>query len=527
MHLHTVHQPGASMEGHIYNAHTLGMKYIRFTDHDTRLGQGKKAINTFDFSKGVLEYETDAGVTCGWEVIGSCEPTVSDSALRFSISDKGGVKLNASGKKQSRALLSDVTLKLAMKHELAPGARLIIDILLSQRPPDNKEAHLLYVIGESLDSDYKHYAALPLKESEDGCYTLEITRDAEGLPQVGGLDNVFGTVSFIIEGEGSLSLSALEISSIYEYNDLMLRQRKLADEIGARYGIKPFATTEISGAGQHKNCFSTSVPVLDYSKGKISAEMAVEHVLSHGGIFAYNHPFESSKYKRVPFTREELDGIVRYESETLAENRVWGASLMEVGFPLGRGLFTLGDYLKLWDNLALSGVFITGYGDSDSHKSNAAWFSGNNFASWIGVDDSLEYPIAEEVFNEAMVKGRVYMGDPVLFAGEVSLTCLGAEIGSVFEHNGGSFPVKLSIPKAEDTATVKLIRSGECILEEHPKDGRLEVTFEITPDADIEFIRAEMYNAEGRCIMLTNPIYFVKEGSGIEIPEGRRATVQI
>lgn len=527
MHLHSIHQPGASMEGHIYNAHTLGMKYIRFTDHDTRLGHDKRSVNGFDFTKGMLEYETDAGVTCGWEAVGDCAPSISDAALKFSTSGRGGIKFYTSGKKHSRALLSDVTLELTIKQELAHGARLLIDVVLSQRPPDHKEAHLLYIIGESTESDHKHYAVIPLEASADGSYKLEITKDAESLPQIGGLDNAFGTVSIIIEGEGSLSISLFEISSIYERDDLISRQRELADEIGAKYGIKPFVTTEISGAGQHKNCFSTSVPVLDYSKGKITADMAISHVLSHGGIFSYNHPFESSKYKRVPFTREELDGIVRYESETLAENRVWGASLMEVGFPMGRGLFTLDDHLRLWDNLALSGVFITGYGDSDSHKSHAAWFSGNNFASWIGVDDSLEYPITEEVFNDAMVKGRVYMGDPVLFSGDVSLSCLGAEIGSVVEHSGESFPIRLIIPKAENTDVIRLIRSGDCILEEHPKDGQLEITVEITPDADIEFIRAEMYNADGRCIMLTNPIYFVKEGSGIEIPDGRRATVQI
>lgn len=38
MHRHTCHQPGSSMEAHIYNAHQLGMQYIRFTDHDTRVG---------------------------------------------------------------------------------------------------------------------------------------------------------------------------------------------------------------------------------------------------------------------------------------------------------------------------------------------------------------------------------------------------------------------------------------------------------------------------------------------------------
>ena len=33
MHLHSIHQPGASMASHMFNAQKLGMKYIHFTDH--------------------------------------------------------------------------------------------------------------------------------------------------------------------------------------------------------------------------------------------------------------------------------------------------------------------------------------------------------------------------------------------------------------------------------------------------------------------------------------------------------------
>ena len=34
MHIHSIYEPGASMEGHMYFASLLGMKYIWFTEHD-------------------------------------------------------------------------------------------------------------------------------------------------------------------------------------------------------------------------------------------------------------------------------------------------------------------------------------------------------------------------------------------------------------------------------------------------------------------------------------------------------------
>jgi len=79
MHMHTCHQPGASMEGHIYNASLLGMKYIRFTDHDNRVGLKKNALKSFDFSRGELSYEYAQGVSCTWDLIG--EPKIRASAL--------------------------------------------------------------------------------------------------------------------------------------------------------------------------------------------------------------------------------------------------------------------------------------------------------------------------------------------------------------------------------------------------------------------------------------------------------------
>ena len=41
MHIHTCFQPGASMAAHMHNARALGMRYIWFTDYDTRTGVKK------------------------------------------------------------------------------------------------------------------------------------------------------------------------------------------------------------------------------------------------------------------------------------------------------------------------------------------------------------------------------------------------------------------------------------------------------------------------------------------------------
>ena len=526
MHLHTIHQPGASMESHIYNAGLLGMKYIRFTDHDTRTGENDKTVKTFDFTRKELQYENDAGIKRGWKPIGECEPIADGKTVTFSGSGVFGVEFFSDGQRHSRALPAEVSLTLGMKHTISQGSRVILDILLSQRPPEHKEGHFLYVIGEPITEPRPYTASMNIDASPDGIYRLNISRDLERYPAVGGLDNVFGTISVIIEGEGSVSLSLLEISSVYGYNDLIVRQRAIAEKIGERYGIKPFVTTEISSAGQHKNCFSSNVPVLDYTKGKITGDEAVAHILSHGGIFSYNHPFECPKYKRKEFTREEIDGIVAFESAALIENKVFGAALIEVGFPLGRGLFTLEDYIKLWDNLSAAGVFITGEGDSDCHKSHSRWFSGNNFASWIGVDDGLTHPISEEVFGAAMVAGHLYMGDPVYLRGRVEFSCLGAEMGSVIVSDGGEYPISLLIEDLPEGATVKLVRCGETVLEEQPTGDSYNRVYPITPSGSVDFIRAEMYNAEGRCVMLTNPIYFVEPGSAIAIPKERLAKVK-
>lgn len=526
MHLHSVHHTPASMEGHIYNAHMLGMEYIRFTDHDTHTGVDKKSIKGFDFSRGVLEYENEYGSVCGWTPLYDCTPEVSSGTLTLrSRGESVGVEFYAAGDRHNRALVTDVTLTLNFDHKIKSDARIIIDILLSMHPPKHNETHFRYVLGKPSSTADESVASKRLEARADGIYTLALSSDIGACAEIGGLDNAFRGISITLDGEGELSLSGFTINCIHNYENAVVRQRALADKIGKKYGVKPFVTTEISGAGQHKNCYSTKVPVLNYSMGKITEEEAIAHVLSHGGIFCYNHAFESPKYKRKQFTREELDEIVAYESKNLIDSRVLGASVMEVGFPMGRGLFTIADYLKLWDNISLSGIFITADGDSDSHSNRRSWYENNNFATWIGAPEALPFPIDEDVFNASLVAGNVYTGDPVFIGDGVRLTCLRANMGAVIESDGGEYPVSFSLGEIKTECTVRIIENGECVKEEHAKSG-YTTTHLAHPTDGVSFVRAEAYTIDGRCILLTNPIYFVGKEFVGEIPPARKATVE-
>ena len=75
--------------------------------------------------------------------------------------------------------------------------------------------------------------------------------------------------------------------------------------------------------------------------------------------------------------------------------------------------------------------------------------------------------------------------------------------------------------------TVRLIVNGECTQEFRAGDmlngaGDLHITFDVRPTLPVNVVRAEMYNADGRCIMLTNPIYFVRTAEYADmIPDER------
>ena len=524
MHIHTCHQPGGSMEGHIYNAKNLGMRYIRFTDHDTRTGGARKKnpITGFDFNKGVAVIAEKPIAEHGFSFFGNVEENIEKGRITLKCSSDGeeyersGAYFYSEGTKHTVTLIAEVSVLLGMKFKTIGDAHVYLDVRLSQRPPDHTPAHLVYCFDDYDGQSTPHTLRLLIKENEDGLYTLNISDDIRELWEIGGLDNVFDTVLITAEtrrgGCAEITLDRFEIDSKYSYDGIITRQRIVAEELGKRYGVKPFVTTEISGAGQHKNVFSTKVPVIDYADKNFSVSEwdAVKHVKDHGGIFAYNHPFENNKFKKLKdLTPEDVSRYVVNEAAYLISTKVYGAHLMEVGFTEGRGYFGLKEYLRLWDTLSLSGIFITGYGDSDSHKNHQGWYDGNNFASWVGVDENIPYPAPEEEFIRTMKMGRVYMGDPVFLKFGIKFEADGFEMGDVVYSDKTSHNVKFSVLSPNQDYTVKLVADAVTVKECEVKAGKdFTIELDYKREYPLGFVRVEMYNSEGRCIMLTNPIYF-------------------
>ena len=538
MHIHTCHQPGGSMEGHMYNAKKLGMQYIHFTDHDGRLGRKANEFSSFDFSLGAIEYsEPNVNKSMvGFESVGECEISSEVGKITARALGNGaeytesGITLKSAGKRHTSSLLSDISIKLNLDFDIVGDAEFCIDITLSQRPPEYKMAHVKYVFSEPCEySELTHY--VKLEKASDGIYTLNLSRDCEGCEEIGGLDNALSGISFLFKARNgaraSLEISKLEIERIYDPQLVLDKQRILADKIGQKYGIKPFVTYEISHAGQHKNVYSSFVPIINYEQlgYSVTEEEAVLHVKKYGGVFGYNHPFENGKFNSVDGDRDVINSIVLDEAKRLSDLNVYGASVMEVGFFDGRGKFLRSDYFKLWDLLTLDGIFITGCGDSDSHYNSLGWFDGQNCCSYVAAPKELPFPVSEEVFNESLKAGRVYFGDPVYINFPIDFYSGKTLMGGILTAKSEEDKKTLSFRAdgVEKGYAIDVIINGE-------KTQRITVNsdadsnfdFELSAPLPVNFARIEIFNKDERCILMTNPIYLVREDLfKKEIPSNR------
>ncbi len=527
LHIHSVWERRASMEGHFYNAQKLGIHHMYLTDHDNRMGRRHNHIDHFDFSKGELMIqesrpEDKSKVQHGFSILQQDDGTtaeVKDNALCLSAVSKGEdwstvtVEFDSSSKRHEVALLAKVMLYLGLQISAQDAdVRAMVDIKLSQRPPEFEFGHICYVFGnaEGLDSPYT--AVFPMEnKGEFERYALNLLQDAA---KVGGGDNVLNTISFSVSArngaQATLLLNELKITSELSFDQGRKEQKKLAEKIGEKYGVTPIVTSEISAAGPHKICFSTKVPIIDYAalNYKVTDEQAVDHVLLHRGIYSRNHPFEVYKNRAKNASEEEKEQWEQELSKTFIENRAWHASMMEVGFPEGRGGFSLQDHLSLWDALSSAGVFITGYGDSDNHSNSKNWFERNNFVAYIGTEDP-----SEESFIEGMLSGNIYTGDPVYLQ----------KMQVSFESTEGKRMGQISLSKAPGDAILSLsglpedcrivwVANGKTVKTDLCS-GTYKGTCAIPTTDETNFVRAEVYYKD-RCIMLTNPIYHISDTKG-------------
>jgi hypothetical protein len=102
------------------------------------------------------------------------------------------------------------------------------------------------------------------------------------------------------------------------------------------------------------------------------------------------------------------------------------------------------------------------------------------------------------------------MGDPVFLKSEISFTSENSAMGSVVYKKRGSVKMSFSIKAPIPDSTVRIIVDGGVFIEEKINSAdKYNIDFEFCPEFALSFARVELYNPDGRCVMLTNPIYVV------------------
>ena len=498
------------------------------TEHDTRMGRRPKDISVFSFPEKELLVRLENGTRAGFmEVDGntgtySFEDDLDGISMRIRADENKNQSMlfHSIGKRHSAPLFARlcVDLDADILANVENGARITVAFVLSAQPPTYKQAELCYVYGE-MPKKQENMQYLPFPKKENGVYRFPLTKDAS--EEVGGVDNALCNIRLTVENGGEMLFRSFVFHRELNFQEVRAEQIKLAKQLGEKWGVVPFVGFEISGAGNHKNCYSSKVPVIDYREYgfRVTNEQAIAHVKEHGGIFSWNHPF--TVVAKAEGTQEERLAAL---SQKLVENRVYGASMMEVGFPSGRDGFTANHYLQLWDILSANGVFITGVGDSDNHHAVAeGWTEGNNFSTFVGLYGD-EEP-CEEDFVCALSRGSVWGGNPVKIK------------DFTFEVNDAPQGSVICGERVEVAFSAKDVRCGGyalCVVNGWPiqrveiSSGAVAGTFELTNTHKYNFARVEIYDEEGVLIAFSNPIYLVGDKRDIpsEIIESNRKVVE-
>ncbi|MBQ8685162.1 MAG: CehA/McbA family metallohydrolase [Clostridia bacterium] len=514
MHLHCSHEPTASLGSTMSLCKNLGIMHMWTTEHDVRMGKKKRDVPEFRFSEKELFITLPSGAKAGFkeeENGGSYAFEETGNALALSIkaqeNEKESLLFYSKDKAHADPLFSKLTVELGADIDVKESGQVRVEFILSAQPPTYTQARLCYVLGDMPQKSADELVQyMPFPKKENGVYVFALSLDAS--EEIGGLDNALCNIRLIAENGGEILFHSFAFRRELNFEEVRQEQIKLAKRLSQKWGVQAFVGFEITHAGNHKNVFSTKVPVINYeSLGyKVSNEYAIEHVKKHGGIFSWNHPF--TRHRHLENKAEAFEMVV----SELLETRVYGASVIEVGFPIGRDTFEAKDYLRLWDRLSEKGIFITGNGDSDNHHAREdCWTEGNNFCSFAGLYDD-EEP-TEEHFVKALKRGSLWAGNPVVIKNLV-FSADGKEQGSVIK--GERACVAFSASDIQCGGYAVCITNGKEIERIPIENGRVAGSWTLSCENEYNFARVEIYSDENVLIAFSNPIYLVHENTKIQ-----------
>lgn len=492
-HLHAGHENFSSIRSHAAEAKRLGYNALFITEHDVRMNRMINCIEHFHLTSAGEALREDG--KAGWyrEDGTPAESVAHGEGFALRLGDGESANFQSGGKKHQASLLAGLTVSLTI--DLEKDTAMLVDFTLSQRPEDMEQQHLVYGLDASSDNDW----FLPLERAEDGVYTFPLSEDVLKF-DVFGQDNAFLTVTVTAIG-GEVRVLELNTTRKYVAEDVRKRQKTIGNHIGKEYKIKVCSGFELT-FGHHRNCFSSHVPVINYEETGYmdSDKVGASYLRSKDATFAYNHMFQ--EYRNAP--EEEHEAIIREVIENCAKDHCGGAQLLEVGFPKKKLGFTIEEHLKVWDALALRGVRMVGYGDSDSHNSTTGWEHGNCFGSWILAENTFQ-----EELERSMRAGKVCFGNPAKWKSKWEFSVGDAAIGETLKADEATAHIRLW--ELTDPIEVRVIRAGEELYRYAVDQARFETKLTVQRN-DLECcpVRLEVWSREGKPLFFTNPIYLMK-----------------
>ncbi len=280
----------------------------------------------------------------------------------------------------------------------------------------------------------------------------------------------------------------------------------MAAALQKEYHVINYVGQELS-YGAHLNPLGINVPMIDYAKNPfgLDAKQSADFVHAHGAIVSLNHIFGTSRPPKG-LDPEDPKSVRAFEDrriQELSESDCYGADLLEVGYPVR--VLPMASFLRVWDAIAAKGVYVLGNGTSDTHTSTGGWFDGNNFVTWVWARS-----VSMEDLIDGFRGGNTYFGDPARFKGSLTLTTGdGHRMGQVVITQKPRHTVRLTIQGLPEGASIVPVTGGKAGGKLSAGAGNFDGTFPVET-ASPTFFRAEVYLADGRPLVFSNPIHFAK-----------------
>ena len=426
--------------------------------------------------------------------------------------------IDASRRRFKRSLASDVTVEIAIWPDFDAAADRMAGVRfdLSQQPPDLAQGTLFYVLTGATEADlhkiegpHRRFVKLAFRPREWNHFTLHLSDDARRL-ELGGGDNALVEASFGVLTSGPRARAFFDdyrITHKSQGEALRGEARKMAAALQKEFGTINYVSQELSYQA-HLNPFGEHVPMIDYMKNPrgLSPEETVNFVHANGGICSLNHIFGTTRAPRGVDV-DNPESARQFEEkrmQALIAAKCYGVDILEVGYPVR--VLPMTSFLRVWDALSNAGVYVVADGVSDTHTSNGGWFTGNNFVTWVWARSK---SIADLV--DGLRRGAAYFGDPVKYKGELRLTTGdGHSMGQVVVGGKTSHEVRVAITGLPAGSKVRTVKSGK-YGEDFTASGTFEHRFAVATDAP-GFFRVEVYTAEGKPLVFSNPIYFARDG---------------